>query len=94
MVLKSSFADSEAPGIASDEAAIAQKLEARGVRTPAGRDRWDAKQVSRLLTVSSGLGGDSAPQALTSYATIAATPRAARQVTYRRFTKSGGKKAL
>jgi DNA invertase Pin-like site-specific DNA recombinase len=30
-------------------AAIAQELEARGVRTPAGRDRWDAKQVSRLL---------------------------------------------
>jgi DNA invertase Pin-like site-specific DNA recombinase len=29
--------------------AIAQELEARGVRTPAGRDRWDAKQVSRLL---------------------------------------------
>jgi hypothetical protein len=25
--------------------AIAQELEARGVRTPAGRDRWDAKQV-------------------------------------------------
>jgi hypothetical protein len=30
-------------------APIAQELEARGVRTPAGRDRWDAKQVSRLL---------------------------------------------
>jgi hypothetical protein len=30
-------------------AAIAQELEARGVRTPAGRDHWDAKQVSRLL---------------------------------------------
>ena len=29
--------------------AIAQELEARGVRTPAGRDHWDAKQVSRLL---------------------------------------------
>jgi len=29
--------------------AIAQEFEARGVRTPAGRDRWDAKQVSRLL---------------------------------------------
>jgi DNA invertase Pin-like site-specific DNA recombinase len=29
--------------------AIAQELEARGVRTPAGRNRWDAKQVSRLL---------------------------------------------
>jgi hypothetical protein len=29
--------------------AIAQELEARGIRTPAGRDRWDAKQVSRLL---------------------------------------------
>jgi hypothetical protein len=29
--------------------AVAQELEARGVRTPAGRDRWDAKQVSRLL---------------------------------------------
>ena len=28
---------------------IAQELEARGVRTPAGLDRWDAKQVSRLL---------------------------------------------
>jgi hypothetical protein len=25
------------------------RLDARGVRTPAGRDRWDAKQVSRLL---------------------------------------------
>jgi hypothetical protein len=31
--------------------AIAQELEARGVRTPARRDRWDAKQVSRLLAV-------------------------------------------
>jgi hypothetical protein len=30
-------------------AAIAQELEARGVRTPAGRDHWDAKQVSRLV---------------------------------------------
>jgi DNA invertase Pin-like site-specific DNA recombinase len=29
--------------------AIARELEARGIRTPAGRDRWDAKQVSRLL---------------------------------------------
>jgi len=29
--------------------AIAQELEERGVRTPAGRDHWDAKQVSRLL---------------------------------------------
>jgi DNA invertase Pin-like site-specific DNA recombinase len=29
--------------------AIAQQLEERGVRTPAGRDHWDAKQVSRLL---------------------------------------------
>jgi hypothetical protein len=28
---------------------IARELEARGVRTPAGRDHWDAKQVSRLL---------------------------------------------
>jgi DNA invertase Pin-like site-specific DNA recombinase len=33
--------------------AIAQQLEARGVRTPAGRDRWDAKQVSRLLAAQS-----------------------------------------
>jgi hypothetical protein len=30
-------------------AATAQELEARGVRTPAGRDRWNAKQVSRML---------------------------------------------
>jgi DNA invertase Pin-like site-specific DNA recombinase len=30
-------------------AAIAQELEARGVRTPAGRDRWAPAQVSRLL---------------------------------------------
>jgi DNA invertase Pin-like site-specific DNA recombinase len=30
-------------------AAIAQELEARGVRTPAGRDRWAPTQVSRLL---------------------------------------------
>jgi hypothetical protein len=30
-------------------AAIARELEARGVRTAAGRDHWDAKQVSRLL---------------------------------------------
>ena len=30
-------------------AAIAQELEARGVRTPAGRDRWSPMQVSRLL---------------------------------------------
>jgi hypothetical protein len=30
-------------------AAIAQELEARGVRTPAGRDRWAAAQASRLL---------------------------------------------
>jgi DNA invertase Pin-like site-specific DNA recombinase len=29
--------------------AIAQELEARGVRTPAGRDRWAPAQVSRLL---------------------------------------------
>jgi hypothetical protein len=29
--------------------AIAQELETRGVRTPAGRDGCDAKQVSRLL---------------------------------------------
>ena len=29
--------------------AIAQELEARGIRTPAGRDHWDPKQVSRLL---------------------------------------------
>jgi hypothetical protein len=29
-------------------AAIAQELEARGVRTPAGRDRWAPAQVSRL----------------------------------------------
>jgi DNA invertase Pin-like site-specific DNA recombinase len=32
-------------------AAIAQELEARGVRTPAGRDRWAPAQVSRLLAV-------------------------------------------
>jgi DNA invertase Pin-like site-specific DNA recombinase len=31
-------------------AAIAQELEARGVRTPAGRDPWAPAQVSRLLT--------------------------------------------
>jgi DNA invertase Pin-like site-specific DNA recombinase len=30
-------------------AAIAQELEARGVRTPAGRDRWSPMQVSRRL---------------------------------------------
>jgi hypothetical protein len=30
-------------------AAIAQELETRGVRTPAGRDRWAPAQVSRLL---------------------------------------------
>jgi DNA invertase Pin-like site-specific DNA recombinase len=30
-------------------AAFAQELEARGVRTPAGRDRWAPAQVSRLL---------------------------------------------
>jgi hypothetical protein len=30
-------------------AAIAQELEARGVRTPAGRDRWAPAQGSRLL---------------------------------------------
>jgi len=28
---------------------VAQELEARGVRTPAGRDRWAPPQVSRLL---------------------------------------------
>jgi hypothetical protein len=31
-------------------AAIAQELEARGVRTPAGRDRWGPALVARLLT--------------------------------------------
>ena len=31
------------------KALAAQELEARGVRIPAGWDRWDAKQVSRLL---------------------------------------------
>jgi DNA invertase Pin-like site-specific DNA recombinase len=30
-------------------AAIAQELEARGVRTPAGRNHWAPAQVSRLL---------------------------------------------
>ena len=30
--------------------AIAAELEARGVRTPTGRDRWAPAQVSRLLT--------------------------------------------
>ena len=30
-------------------AAIAQELEARGVRTPAGRSTWAPAQVSRLL---------------------------------------------
>ena len=30
-------------------AAIAQELEARCLRAPVGCDRWDAKQVSRLL---------------------------------------------
>jgi DNA invertase Pin-like site-specific DNA recombinase len=34
---------------ASTLKAIALQLEARGIRTPAGRDHWDAKQVSRLL---------------------------------------------
>jgi hypothetical protein len=29
--------------------AIARELEARGVHTPAGRDRWSPMQVSRLL---------------------------------------------
>jgi hypothetical protein len=29
--------------------AIAQELEARGVRAPAARDRWAPVQVSRLL---------------------------------------------
>jgi hypothetical protein len=32
-----------------DGSRFAQELEARGVRTPAGRHHWDAKQVSRLL---------------------------------------------
>jgi hypothetical protein len=32
------------------QALAAEEPEARGVRSPAaGRDRWDAKQVSRLL---------------------------------------------
>src|ERR1700716_3927002 len=35
-------------------AAIAQELEARGVRTPAGRDRWAPAQVSRLLAAKRG----------------------------------------
>jgi hypothetical protein len=39
----------EAKPILTTRLAIAQELEARGVRTPAGRHRWDAKQVSRLL---------------------------------------------
>jgi len=30
-------------------AAIALELEARGVRTPAGRDRWAPAQVAGLL---------------------------------------------
>jgi hypothetical protein len=30
-------------------AAIAQELEARGERTPAGRDRWAPAQVARML---------------------------------------------
>jgi hypothetical protein len=34
--------------------AIAQELEARGVRTPAGRDRWAPAQVSRLLAATVG----------------------------------------
>jgi DNA invertase Pin-like site-specific DNA recombinase len=34
---------------ASTLKAIALQLEARGIRTPAGHDHWDAKQVSRLL---------------------------------------------
>ena len=29
--------------------AIAQELEVRGVRTPAGRDRWAPVQVARLM---------------------------------------------
>jgi hypothetical protein len=32
-------------------AAIARELEARGVRTPAGRSTWQPMQVSRLLAV-------------------------------------------
>jgi hypothetical protein len=32
-------------------AAIARELEARGVRTPAGRSTWAPAQVSRLLAV-------------------------------------------
>jgi hypothetical protein len=30
--------------------AIAQEIEARDVRTPAGRDRWSPMQVSRLVS--------------------------------------------
>ena len=30
-----------------DAQGIAQELEARGVRTPAGRDRWAAPQIAR-----------------------------------------------
>jgi DNA invertase Pin-like site-specific DNA recombinase len=37
---------------ASTLKAIALQLEARGIRTPAGRDHWDAKQVSRLLAAA------------------------------------------
>jgi len=33
-------------------AAIAQELEAHGVRTPAGRDRWSPMQVSRRMAAS------------------------------------------
>jgi hypothetical protein len=36
-------------------AAIAHELEARGVRTPTGRDRWAPAQVSRLLAAKAGM---------------------------------------
>jgi len=39
-------------GVGNDRSKLAREspvLAQRGVRPPAGRDRWDAKQVSRLL---------------------------------------------
>ena len=43
------IADIQRSGVAT-LAGIAEVLEARGVRTPAGRSTWQASQVSRLLT--------------------------------------------
>jgi hypothetical protein len=40
---------SRGPHAISDDDSPRWRLEARGVRTPAGWDHWDAKQVSPLL---------------------------------------------